>query len=150
MHQATEQPMAESHVAVVVTVPDDSFPDDDDICIFAGRFVCEKLETHLIQHGHSIPDSIGGGCNEDWGVYFKSTLNDKLFEYHICFFPGPQGSTQNQMLIQYHARLPFLKRLFRKPLELLPDDPMQKTMQSFGHLFSGSRMLTQLQLEREY
>lgn len=150
MRQRTEQTMTESYVAVVVTVPDELFSDEDDICITAGKFVCEKLETHLTQHGHSIPDSICGGCDEDWGVYLESTLNETIFEYHICFFPGPQDNKQNQMLIQYHIRLPFLKRLFRKPLELLPDDPMHKTMQSFGNIFSASRMLTQSQFEREF
>ena len=142
--------MAESFVAVVVTVPEEHFPDEDDICLTAGNFVCAKLESHLTEHGHELPDWIQGGCDEDWGVYFESKLNETTFEYHICFFPGPQDDTQYQMLIQYHVRLPFLKRLFRKPSALLPDDPMHRTMQSFGDRFSQSRMLTQSQFESEY
>jgi len=142
--------MTEPFVAVVVTVPDEYFPDEDDICLTAGRYVCAKLETHLVQHGHTIPDWVQGGCDEDRGVYFESQLNETTFQYTICFFPGSPGTTQNQMLIQYDAVLPFLKRLFRKPPELLPDHPIHETIRSFGNLFSDSRMLTQAQFEREY
>lgn len=69
LRQTTAPGMAESFVALIVSVPDEHFPEDDDICLTAGNFVCSKLETHLIRHGHSIPDWIRGGCNEDWGVY---------------------------------------------------------------------------------
>lgn len=142
--------MKEPFVAVVVSVPEEHFSDDDDICLAAGNFVCARLETHLTQSGHSIPDWIHGGCNEDWGVYFESKLKETVYQYHICFFPGLNDITQNQILIQYHVRLPFLKRLFRKPAELLPDDPMHETMQSFGRIFGASRMLTQMQFQTEY
>jgi hypothetical protein len=142
--------MKEPFVAVVVSVPEEHFSDEDDICLTAGNFVCSRLETHLTQSGHSIPDWIQGGCNEDWGVYFESNRNGKIYQYHICFFPGPNDNTQNQMLIQYHVRQPFLTRLFRKPPELLPDDPLHETMQSFGRLFAASRMLTQVQFKNEY
>jgi hypothetical protein len=139
--------MPDSFVAVVVAVPEDYFPDDDDICLTAGRFVCAKLETHLVQHAHSIPDWIQGGCDEDWGVYFESKIDDATIQYNICFFPGPQNAVQNQMMIQYHMRLPFLKRLFRRPPEVLPESPLHEIMRSFGKLFSASRMLTQSQFE---
>jgi hypothetical protein len=142
--------MKEPFVAVVVSVPEEHFSDEDDICLAAGNFVCAKLETHLTQSGHSIPDWIHGGCNEDWGVYLESKLNETIYKYHICFLPGLNDTTQNQILIQYHLRLPFLKRLFRKPAELLPDDPMHETMQSFGRIFGASRMLTQMQFKTEY
>lgn len=150
MRQTTAPAMAESFVAVVVTVPEEHFPDGDDICLTAGNFVCTKLEAHLAQHGHDIPEWIQGGCDEDWGVYFESKLNETTFQYHICFFPGPQNTTQNQILIQYHVKLPFIQRLFRKPDRLLPDHSMHGTMQSLGNLFSASRMLTQSQFEDEY
>ena len=150
MRQTTATSMTESFVAVVVTVPEEHFPDEDDICLTAGNFVCAILESHLSQRGHSIPDWIRGGCDEDWGVYFQSKLNETTFEYYICFLPGPQNTTQNQMLIQYHVRLPFLKRLFGKPVDLLPDDPMHSTMESFGDLFTASLMLTHTQFENEY
>ena len=140
--------MTEAFVAVVVTVPEEHFPDEDDICLTAGNFVCAKLESHLVQHGHLIPDWIQGGCDEDWGVYLESKLNDTTFQYHICFFPGPLGTTQSQMLIQYNARLPFMKRLFRKPAELFPERPIHETMRSFGNLFNSSQMLTEFQFER--
>jgi hypothetical protein len=148
--QTVALPMTESFVALVVTVPEEHFPDEDDICLTASNYVCAKLESHLVQHGHSILDWIQGGCDEDWGVYFESQRNGTTFQYHICFFPGPRDTTQNQMLIQYHVRLPFMKRLFRKPVELLPDHPIHKTMRSFGDLFSASRQLTQVQFETEY
>lgn len=142
--------MKEPFVAVVVSAPEEHFSDEDDICLAVGNFVCAKLETHLAQNGHSIPEGIQGGCNEDWGVYFESKLNGTTYEYHICFFPGPNGTTQDQMLIQYHVRLPFLKRLFRKPAELLPDDPMHETMRLFGKMFASSRLLSKSQLENEH
>ncbi len=88
--------------------------------------------------------------DEDWGVYFESKLNETTIQYHIGFFPGPQYTTQNQILIQYYVRLPFIKRLFRTPAVLLPDHPMHKTMRLFGDSFNASRMLTQSQFESEY
>lgn len=142
--------MAESFVAVAVAVPECRFPDEDEICLAAGRFVCEKLESYLVHHGHSIPEWIQGGCDEDWGVYLESKQNETTFEYCICFHPGPKNTTQDQMLVQYHMRPPLLKRLFRKPAPLLPDDLMHQTMRTFGDLFSSSRMLTRLELEKEF
>lgn len=82
--------MKEPFVAVVVSVPEEHFSDEDDICLAAGNFVCAGLETHLTENGHSIPDWIHGGCNEDWGVYFESKLKETIYQYHICFFPGPK------------------------------------------------------------
>ncbi len=142
--------MADSFVAVVVTVPEEHFPDEDDVCLTAGRFVCRKLESHLVGHGHSVSDWIHGGCDEDWGVCFESTLNNITFQYHICFLPGPQDATQNQMLIQYHVRLPFFRRLFQKPPELSSDHAIHEIMRSFGDLFSELRMLTQARFETEF
>ena len=142
--------MTESCVAVVVSVPEEHFPEEDDVCLTAGKFVCAILESHLMQHGHSIPQWIQGGCNEDWGVYFESQLKETGYQFQICFFPGPQNTPQVQMLIQYHLRLSFLKRLFRKSAELSPYDPMHETMKLFGCRFSTSRILTKSQLENEY
>ena len=142
--------MTDSIVAVVVTVPDEQFPNGDDICLTAGKFVCGRLESHLVQHGHSIPNWIQGGCEEDWGVYLESVFNETKFQYHICFFPGPENTTQNQMLIQYHVRLSFIRRLFGRPAELSPHHPIHEVMGTFGALFRGSRMLTQSQVESEY
>ena len=142
--------MAESFVAVVVAVPEEHFPDEDDICLTAGNYVCTKLESHLVDSGHAIPDWIQGGCDEDWGVYFESKMDESDFQYHICFFPGPKGTPQFQMLIQYHVKRSFMNRLFGKPIELLPEHPLHGTMQSFGNLFSASRMLTKAQFKNEY
>ncbi len=142
--------MSEGSVAVVVTVSEEHFSDDDCVCINAAKHVCAKLRTHLLQQGHLVPDWIQDGCDEDWGVYFESKLNDKTFEYHICFFAGPSGTTQNQMLIQYRIRRTLMQRLCRKSNELPPDTPMHETMRSFGELFCASRMLTQTQFVSEY
>ena len=142
--------MADSFVAVVVTVPEEYFKDEDDICLAAGNFVCGQLESHLVQHGHAIPNWIQGGCDEDWGVYFESILDETAFRYHTCFFPSPLDIPQYQLIIQYHVRLPFIKRLFRRNVQLLADDPMHETMRTFGDKFRPSRMLTVSQFESEY
>ncbi|MFO1094572.1 MAG: hypothetical protein U0992_14895 [Planctomycetaceae bacterium] len=142
--------MSDRVVAGVVAVPDETISDEDDIWLAAGKFVCSKLESHLAQHGHSIPDWIHGGCDEDWGVYFESVLNETAFRYQICFFSCPPDAAQNQMVVQYHVRQPLLSWLFRKRAELHFDHPMHETMRSFGKLFSASRMLTRSQFESEY
>ncbi len=104
--------------------------------------MCARLATHLVHHGHLIPDWIQRGCDEDWGVYLESTTDDARFQYHICFFPGPADASQNQMLIQYNLQ--------PHRANLPPDHSIHRTMQSFGNLFSGSRMLTKSQFEAEY
>lgn len=141
--------MTDPLVAVVVTVPEEHFSDDE-ICSAAGHFVCTQLETHLVQHGHSVPDWIRGGCAEDWGIYFESKLNETSFDYSIGVVQGPQDTTPIQALIQYGVQVPFFKSLFRKPVDLPTDHPIHETMRSFGKLLSPSRMLTQSQLEAEY
>jgi hypothetical protein len=142
--------MSDPLVAVVVRVPDEYFPDDDDICLTAGNFVCSRLETHLIRHGHSIADWIRGGCEEDWGVYFESEFDAERFDYAICFFPVPGDEEQYQMVIQYRRKYPLRKRLLSKPRQLEADHHLHKTMKQFGKTFNSSRMLTQSQFEAEY
>ena len=141
--------MSDIPVAVVVSVPEKYFPDDDDTCLTAGKFVCGRLESHLIQHGHKVADWIHGGCEEDWGVYFESQKADELFDYNICFFPDAVGKVQCLMVVQYHLKVPFLKRLFKKPRQLGMDHHMHHTMREFGSTFTSSRILTQSQFDAE-
>lgn len=142
--------MDDPFVAIVVTVPDEYFSDDDDISLKASNFVCHQLESHLVQRGHIIPDWLKGGCDEDWGVYFESLWNETRYQYEIGFWGGPEGDPQQQMIIQYDVLIPFLKRIFRKPVHLSFDDGMHETMRAFGKLFSDSRMLTRDQFEKGY
>ncbi len=141
--------MSDPLFAVVVSVPEEHFPDDDDICLTAGKFVCRRLESHLIQYGHTIADWIRGGCEEDWGVYFESQRDDEVFAYMICFFPDAVGKVQCLMAVQYYLKIPFLKRFFKRPAQLGNDHHLHQTMQEFGNTFSSSRMLTQSQFDAE-
>lgn len=143
--------MPDCFVAVVVPVPDELFDDDDDdICLKAGNFVCARLETHLVQHGHAIPGWVNGGCDEDWGVYFASECAAETFEYHICFFPQSTVDHGCQMMIQYHRRVRLWKRLFTKPRAIGANHHMHETMHRFGETFESSIFLTQSQLDSEY
>jgi hypothetical protein len=137
-------------VAVIVKVPGDYFPDDDDIALTAGKFVCSRLESHLVHHGHSIPEWVRGGCDEDWGVYFESQKHGERFDFAICFFGNPVGEFQDQMIVQYGPLTPFLKSLFKRPTDLGEGHHLHKTMDEFGKSFSASRMLTKSQFEAEY
>jgi hypothetical protein len=86
-------------VAVVVRVPEKYFSDNDDICLQASKFVCSRLESHLIGHGHKIPNWVRGGCEEDWGVYFESQRDGQTFDYAVGFFPVAQGESQCYMAV---------------------------------------------------
>ena len=142
--------MSEPFVAVIVRVPEEYFSDDDDICLTAGNYVCSRLESHLIANKHSIPDWIRGGCEEDWGVYFKSQWNDQSFDYAICFAPADSGEEQYWMMIQYHL-IPRLFAKWRKlQTSLGADHALHRTMQVFAETFDASRMLTQKQFDSEY
>ena len=142
--------MCDRFVGVVVSVPDEYFPDDDDICLTAGKFVCTGLEAHLGRHGHTIPDWVKGGCDEDWGVYFESHRGDDVFEYHICFFPDSSNEIQCQMIVQYRLKQPFLRSLFKKPKQLDAGDVMHDIMREFGQVFTSSRILTQSEFENQF
>ena len=150
LRQTIGDSMKEPFVAIVVSVPDEQFSDDDDICRAACNFVCTRLEKHLTQNGHSVPSWSRGGCHEDWGAVIESQLNETTYRYHIYYGPGQSDNTLNQMLIQYQRSQPILNWLFGKSSDLLPDDPLHETMESFGRLFSASRMLTRTQFGKEY
>ena len=62
------------YAVLAVTLPADCFADDDDICLKAGGHIAERLGEHLEANGHSIPDWVRGGCQEDWGVYLESAV----------------------------------------------------------------------------
>ena len=80
MRLITASTMLGTVVAVVVNVPETHFAEKDDISLAAGKYVCTKLEAHLVQNGYSIPARIRGGCDEDWGVYFESTMNGTTYK----------------------------------------------------------------------
>lgn len=137
--------MADYYRAIAVSVPDE----EDDIALTAARFVCSRLESHLLKNGHAVEDWIKGGCDEDWGVYYESQRGDDRIAYSIGFFPGIENA-DNQMFVQYDLKIPFFKAIFRKAKILKSDDQMHETMRSFGKLFDNSRMLTSVEFENEY
>lgn len=137
-------------MAVVMSVPDEYFSDDDDICLAAASFVCGRLEEHLIENGHTIADWTRGGCVEDWGVYYESQRGGETFHYQISFFPYLTDDGESQMIVQYHLKIPFLKRLFTKPRRLGADHSMHEAMRKFGRLFKSSRMLTQSEFDKQH
>lgn len=142
--------MSEPYFAVVVSVPAEHFPDDDALCLTAGKFVCARLETFLLEKGHRIAEWVRGGCDEDWGVYFETQRGSDTFEYSICFFPTLSHTPQTHMMIQYHPKTPFLRRLFATPHRLDANHYMHETMREFGQTFESSRMFTQPQFDKEY
>jgi hypothetical protein len=141
--------MSDPFVAMVLRVPEDLFSDDDELCLAACRFVCTRLESHLVQHGHQIADWIQGGCDEDWGVYFESQCGGQTFDYAIAFFGAPTGEPQNMLILQYHLKTPFFRRLFKGQESLGVDHHLHRTMQQLAREFSSSRMLTQSQFDSE-
>jgi hypothetical protein len=142
--------MYDPFMAVVVDVPEEYFPDGDDVCLTAGKFVCSRLEPHLVRAGHVGADWLQGGCEEDWGVYFESQLGTETFDYAIIFFPSDDSKLQTRMAVQYHRKLRGLKSWFGKPEPPPADHPIHRTMREFGALFESSRMLTQSEFAAEY
>lgn len=138
------------YVAVVVTVPEEYFSDEDDICLAAARFVCAQLEDQLIEDGHDVPDWIQGGCDEDWGVCYETLLAEDRFDYAIMFFPEAKGVEQRSMMVQYQRKYGFWKSLFHKPPVLAAEHPLHASMERFGKRFDSHRMLTKAELDREY
>ena len=143
--------MIEPTVAVVVGVPEELFSDKDEICLNASRFVCARLEQHLIMHGHTIDEWIRGGCDEDWGVYFESKLNSETFDFSISFFPNPvPDDPSSSIIVQYQLKVPFMRRLFGRVSSLEPDHPIHQTMREFAQTFVSSRTLTKTEFDAEY
>lgn len=138
--------MSDTFMGVVVEVPEEHYVDGDDICLAAGRYVWSKLMPHLLEHGHVIEEWCRQPTEEDYGVVSESKLGETVFQYVIICY----GNFVDEMMVQYHVRHPFLKFLFRKPPELAPDDPIHKTMEAFGQLFSKSRMVTVSEFAKEY
>jgi hypothetical protein len=142
--------MPDPLVALVVSVPEDLFPQEGGICLPTCNHICSRLESHLVKHGHSIPEWLRGGCEEDWGVCLESQRDGERFNYQIQFFDSPRGQSDGQMMVQYQLKIPFLQRLFQGSSELGADHHLHQTMREFGNSFSSSRMLTNSQFESEY
>ncbi|QDT99918.1 hypothetical protein [Gimesia aquarii] len=140
----------DQYVAVVVTVPEDRFQDDDEICLEAATYVCLRLEDHLLKEGHDVQDWIKGGCSEDWGVYYETLLAGDRYEYNIMFFPEEKESEQRSIMVRYLQKQGFLTSLFSKLSGLADEHPLHASMESFGKLFESHKMLSQSQLDRQY
>lgn len=132
-------------VALVVSVSNDHFPDEDDICLVAGTYLARQLESHLAGNGHTVPDWIRGGCAEDWGVYLESRKGKDRYQYRIMFFP--RGSDDRSMAIQYGIKLGFWRRLLRGQPALCIDDPLHLVMWSFGTNNERPQLLTKEQID---
>ena len=91
--------MPDPPVAVVVSVPLEDFPDEDDIRLTAGKSLCGRLERHLVRSGHVVDEWVAGGCEEDTGVYFASRRGPELLDYFICFWPVPAEGGESQMVV---------------------------------------------------
>ena len=142
--------MPKHFVAVIVSVPLEWLSDDDPSCLAAGSQVCSRLESHLEEHGHTIDSWIRGGCEEDWGVYYESRRDGERPEYTINFFPHYTDEGLPQMILQYHPKTPWYRRLVGRWLAFAAGDPMHDTMEAFGKKFASYRMLTEEQFEEEY
>ena len=135
----------EPYAVLIVRLPSEYFLVDDELCHATGTHIAQELETHLEKHGHTIPDWVKGGCEEDWGVYLESEKGDSRYQYAIGFFPdSDDGRT---MAVHYERKVGFWRKLLRgcPPLEI--HDPIHDAMRSFGARYELSELLTQEQFD---
>ncbi len=137
---------------LAVEPPDEAFSEDaedeDPYCIHVGMGVSRKLGAHLKQAGHSIPDWLGDGCEEDAWVHLESQVGDRHYVYTIVFFP--HDGHDSGMAIQYAQKFPLMKRIFRKPDAVESGDPLHQVLRDFGAGYDYSRMLTREEFDALY
>lgn len=137
----------EPPAVLAVTLPDEFFPDGDDICKKASTHIATELIRCLEGHGHRIADWLKpGGCQEDWGTYLRSTVGEVRFEYFIGFFPRPDGNDRC-MFIQYGIKTGLWRRIFKGREKLSMNHPLHAVLQKFGGEFSASELLTEREFE---
>lgn len=134
-------------VAVAFCLPDDYFPDDDDICVTAGKHIAEELDKHLTALGHTVPGWARGGCAEDWGVIMESCRGKLIYRYAIQFLG--RGNDNHSMVVMYYIKVPLIQRLLRSETSLAPNDPVHEEMRVFASKFSNPEVLTQKELDLE-
>jgi hypothetical protein len=134
--------------ALVVSLPEQHFSDDDDICAGATTDLAVHLEAHLVEKGHSIPDWIQGGCAEDWGTYLRSRKGEVRYDYQIMFFP--RGSDARSIAIMYGVRVGFWRRLFGRQPRLEASDPLHQVLWEFGAKYERPQLVTQAQIDAEH
>ncbi len=133
--------------ALVVALPEECFPDQDDICSKATTYLSGRLEAHLTKHGHSIPRWIQGGCAEDWGAYLESVKGETRYRYSIMFFP--RGRDTRSIAVMYEKKVGFWHSVFRGRPQLAADDPLHRVLWDFGADHERPQMLTQAQMDAD-
>src|SRR5690606_35827460 len=131
------------YVAVIVGGPSDFSSEGDDLSLTTGRLVCTRLGDHLTRNGHTIPEFVKRGCDDDWGVYFESTDGEETFQFYIGYFPGDKRTDPGMMFVRYYLKRPFLELLFSEPERTPPRHSLHATMKEFGEAFAYSRMLSE-------
>jgi hypothetical protein len=132
---------SDSYAVLAFSLPEEHFPDDDDICRTAGKHIASELGPYLEKCGHSIPDWVKGGCEEDAWVHFESERRDVRYEFTIQFFPRGRRDTRS-MAVCYGVRVGFWQRLFHGYPVLATDDPIHEHMRTFGATQEGAELMT--------
>ena len=140
--------MQEPLAVLVVSLPEDKFPDGDETCRAACMHLAGELSNFLEQQGHMIPSWARGGCPEDCWVYVESECRGTRYRFAIMYFPR-QGDDCS-MAIQYGLRVGWWKWLFRIKPRLEANDPIHDLLRAFGERYTGCEMLTQPEFDRLY
>lgn len=133
--------------ALLLSLPQEYFPDDDDIRVKATEHVCRQLEAHLLANGHCIPDWVRGGCQEDWGVCLRSQRGEVHYDYQIKFYP--RGNDTRSLAIMYGTNVGFWRRIFHCQPQLGADDPLHQVIWEFGAKHERPQLLTQAQVNAD-
>jgi hypothetical protein len=139
---------ADSHAAVAFSLPEQYFPDGDDVCATAGTYVAKELEIHLEKHGHSIPEWVKGGCQEDAWVYLESRRDDVIYYYGIMFFP--RSSDAQSMAVRYGIKVGFWRRIFGAESQLSANDPIHELLRSYAAKHEKVEILTAREFDSRY
>jgi hypothetical protein len=142
----------EPYSVLALTLPAEFFPDEDDIARKAGVHVATRLGNHLAERGHSIPDWVRGGCEEDACVYLESEREGVRYDYVIVFFgrEAGRGSDCRWMAVQYGTRVGLWARLWSRQPQLRVDDPIHEVLREFGATHERFELLTQSEFRKEY
>lgn len=139
----------DSYAAIAFSLPVEFFPEDDDIARTAGLHIAKELGSFLENNGHTIPEWVRGGCEEDAWVYFESQRGDVGYSYDILFFPRSKNDTES-MAVRYGLRVGLLRGLLGRYPPLPPDDPVHEEMKRFGVRFDGFEFLTGSEFDARY
>lgn len=142
----------EPYSVLALTLPEECFPDGDDIARKAGLHIAARLGDHLAKHGHSIPDWVRRGCEEDAWVYLESERERVRYDYVIVFFPRETGAEDDGrwMAVQYGIRRGLWAALWSGRPKLRADDPVHEMLRQFGAARERFELLTESAFRKEY